>query len=50
MLVDLRPKLVTGKEAQELLDRAGITVNKNTIPAIPRRHSSRAGCASAPRP
>jgi glycine hydroxymethyltransferase len=32
MLVDLRPKNVTGKEAQELLDRAAITVNKNTIP------------------
>src|SRR2546430_15050114 len=32
MLVDLRSKHVTGKEAQELLDRAGITVNKNTIP------------------
>src|SRR5438034_900912 len=32
MLVDLRPKGLTGKEAQALLDRAGITVNKNTIP------------------
>src|SRR6267154_2052876 len=37
MLVDLRPKLVTGKEAQELLDRAGITVNKNTIPGDPQK-------------
>jgi glycine hydroxymethyltransferase len=36
MLVDLRPKRVTGKEAQELLDRAGITVNKNTIPGDPQ--------------
>jgi glycine hydroxymethyltransferase len=36
MLVDLRPKHVTGKEAQELLDRAGITVNKNTIPGDPQ--------------
>jgi glycine hydroxymethyltransferase len=35
MLVDLRAKRVTGKEAQELLDRAGITVNKNTIPGDP---------------
>jgi glycine hydroxymethyltransferase len=32
MLVDLTPKNVTGKEAQEALDRAGITVNKNGIP------------------
>jgi glycine hydroxymethyltransferase len=36
MLVDLRAKRVTGKEAQELLDRAGITVNKNTIPGDPQ--------------
>src|SRR5438477_131582 len=32
MLVDLRPKEVNGKQAQEVLDRAGITVNKNAIP------------------
>jgi glycine hydroxymethyltransferase len=32
MLVDLRPKQINGKEAQEVLDRAGITVNKNGIP------------------
>ncbi|HEX4629295.1 MAG TPA: serine hydroxymethyltransferase, partial [Gemmatimonadales bacterium] len=37
ILVDLRPKRVTGKEAQELLDRAGITVNKNTIPGDPQK-------------
>jgi glycine hydroxymethyltransferase len=36
MLVDLRSKRVTGKEAQELLDRASITVNKNTIPGDPQ--------------
>ena len=36
MLVDLRPKGLTGKEAQTLLDRAGITVNKNTIPGDPQ--------------
>jgi len=36
MLVDLRPKGLTGKEAQALLDRAGITVNKNTIPGDPQ--------------
>jgi glycine hydroxymethyltransferase len=32
MLVDLRSKEINGKEAQEVLDRAGITVNKNGIP------------------
>jgi glycine hydroxymethyltransferase len=32
MLVDLTPKGATGKDAQEALDRAGITVNKNGIP------------------
>ncbi len=32
VLVDLRPRGLTGKEAEQLLDKAGITVNKNTIP------------------
>jgi glycine hydroxymethyltransferase len=32
MLVDLRPKDLNGKVAQEVLDKAGITVNKNGIP------------------
>ena len=32
MLVDLRPRGLNGKVAQETLDRAGITVNKNGIP------------------
>ncbi|OGU18976.1 MAG: serine hydroxymethyltransferase [Ignavibacteria bacterium GWA2_55_25] len=32
MLIDLRNKNVTGKDAQEALDRAGITVNKNSVP------------------
>jgi glycine hydroxymethyltransferase len=36
MLVDLRPKSLTGKDAEQLLDRAGITVNKNTIPGDPQ--------------
>ncbi len=36
MLVDLRPKGLTGKEAEQLLDRAGITVNKNMIPGDPQ--------------
>ena len=32
MLVDLRDAEYTGKEAEETLDKAGITVNKNTVP------------------
>jgi len=32
MLVDLRQNGLNGKEAQETLDQAGITVNKNSIP------------------
>jgi glycine hydroxymethyltransferase len=32
MLVDLRPLNITGKDASDILDRAGITVNKNSIP------------------
>ena len=38
MLVDLRSfdADLTGKEAQAVLDRAGITLNKNTIPDDPR--------------
>ena len=32
MLVDLQPKGLNGKEVQETLDKAGITVNKNSIP------------------
>jgi glycine hydroxymethyltransferase len=32
MLVDVFSKKVTGKQAQEVLERAGITVNKNAIP------------------
>jgi glycine hydroxymethyltransferase len=32
MLVDLRSKGLTGKVAEQALDRAGITVNKNTVP------------------
>lgn len=35
-LVDLRSKGLTGKDAERLLDRAGITVNKNTIPGDPQ--------------
>lgn len=32
MLVDLRNKNMTGKDAQEALDQSGITVNKNGVP------------------
>ena len=32
MLIDLRNKNITGKAAQETLDRAGITLNKNAVP------------------
>ncbi len=37
MLVDLRPFGVTGKVAQETLDRAGVTTNKNAIPNDPEK-------------
>ncbi|MFA6636491.1 MAG: serine hydroxymethyltransferase [Candidatus Omnitrophota bacterium] len=36
MLVDLTNKGVSGKEAEILLDKAGITVNKNLIPFDPK--------------
>jgi len=37
LLVDLRPFGVTGKVAQEALDLAGITTNKNAIPNDPEK-------------
>ncbi|ALA95922.1 serine hydroxymethyltransferase [Leptotrichia sp. oral taxon 212] len=37
MLVDLRPKGVTGKLAEESLEKAGITCNKNAIPNDPEK-------------
>jgi len=37
MLVDLRPKGITGKEAEALLGRAHITCNKNGIPNDPQK-------------
>ncbi len=37
MLVDLRPKNATGKVVAEVLDKAGITVNKNMIPFDPEK-------------
>jgi glycine hydroxymethyltransferase len=36
LLVDLRSKHLTGKAAEEALQRAGITVNKNTVPGDPQ--------------
>lgn len=32
LLIDLNNKDITGKEAETLLDRIGVTVNKNTVP------------------
>jgi len=37
MVVDLRNRGITGKEAEAVLDSAGISVNKNTIPFDPRK-------------
>ena len=37
MLVDLRPKKITGKLAENLLEEAGITSNKNAIPFDPEK-------------
>jgi glycine hydroxymethyltransferase len=37
VLVDLRPKRLTGKVAEEALGKAGITVNKNMIPWDPEK-------------
>jgi glycine hydroxymethyltransferase len=37
LLVDLRSKKITGKTAQHALEKAGITVNKNTIPFDPEK-------------
>ena len=36
-LVDLRPKRLTGKEAEAVLGKVGITVNKNAIPNDPEK-------------
>ena len=37
MLVDLRPKKLTGRDAEASLDRAGITCNKNGVPFDPEK-------------
>ena len=43
MLVDLRSKGVTGREAQDLLGRANITVNKNAIHNDPQKPAVTSG-------
>ncbi len=43
MLVDLRPKGLTGKQAEASLERAGITCNKNGIPFDPERPTVTSG-------
>lgn len=35
ILVDLRSQNITGKDAEKLLDKIGVTVNKNSIPFDP---------------
>lgn len=37
VVVDLRPKSLTGKAAEESLERAGLTCNKNAIPFDPEK-------------
>jgi glycine/serine hydroxymethyltransferase len=50
MLVDLRPfdANLTGKAAQEALDRSGITLNKNTLPGHTRSPFVRSGLGLPP--
>jgi glycine hydroxymethyltransferase len=43
MLVDLRPKRVTGKAAEASLERAGMTCNKNAIPFDPEKPTITSG-------
>jgi len=43
MLVDLRPKAITGRAAEEALEKAGITVNKNVIPFDPEKPTVTSG-------
>jgi glycine hydroxymethyltransferase len=43
ILVDLRPKGVTGKAAEASLERAGMTCNKNAIPADPEKPAITSG-------
>ncbi len=43
MLVDLRPFRITGNIAEAALEKAGITVNKNTIPFDPEKPTVTSG-------
>ncbi|MBI3113530.1 MAG: serine hydroxymethyltransferase, partial [Rhodospirillales bacterium] len=43
MLVDLRPKKLTGRAAEASLERAGITCNKNGIPFDPEKPTVTSG-------
>ncbi len=43
MLVDLRAKKISGKDAETVLGRAGITVNKNQIPFDPEKPTISSG-------
>ena len=43
MLVDLRPKMLTGKNTEIALGRAGITCNKNAIPNDPEKPAITSG-------
>jgi len=43
MLVDLRPKGLTGRAAEESLERAGMTCNKNAIPFDPEKPTVTSG-------
>ena len=43
MLIDLRNKGLTGKEATELLDSVNITVNKNAVPNDPEKPTVTSG-------
>jgi glycine hydroxymethyltransferase len=43
MLVDLRPKRLTGKDAEAALGRADITCNKNGVPFDPEKPTVTSG-------
>lgn len=43
MLVDLRPKGVKGNAAEDALERAGITCNKNGVPGDPEKPTVTSG-------
>jgi glycine hydroxymethyltransferase len=43
MLVDLRPLGLTGRDAEQSLERAGITANKNAIPFDPQKPTVTSG-------